>query len=45
MFKTPVQVVAKPQSVSVTQVLPVVILIIAVLIGAGYYLFVVRKKK
>lgn len=45
MFKTPVQVVAQPQSVSVMQALPVVILIIAVLIGAGYYLFVVRKKK
>ncbi|MFA5221222.1 MAG: S-layer protein [Methanoregula sp.] len=45
MFKTPVQVVAKPQSASVMQVLLVAILIVAVLIGAGYYLLVVRKKK
>lgn len=44
MFKAPVQVVPRPPK-GITDYLPVLILVAAVIIGAGYYLLVVRKKK
>jgi hypothetical protein len=44
-IKVPVQVVAKPASAGVMQLLPVLILIALITGGAGYYLLVMRKKK
>jgi hypothetical protein len=43
-FKVPVQVVAKPASAGITQLLTI-LLAIALIAGAGYYLLVMRKKK
>jgi len=44
-FKADVQVVARPTSVSIMQSLPIVALVAIVLIGAGYYVLIMRKKK
>lgn len=44
-FKADVQVVARPASVSIMQSLPIVALVAIVLIGAGYYVLIMRKKK
>jgi hypothetical protein len=44
-FKVPVQVVAPPASAAILQVLPVVVVIALIAIGAGYYLLIMRKKK
>ena len=44
-FKADVQVVARPASVSIMQSLPIVALVALVLIGAGYYVLIMRKKK
>jgi hypothetical protein len=42
-FKVPVQVVAKPASASIMQLLPV-LLVIALIAGAGYYLLVMERR-
>ena len=42
-FKVPVQVVAKPASSGIVQLLPALIIVL-IIAGAGYYLLVMRKK-
>ena len=44
VFKIDVHVVARPGSSSAMQMVPVIVLIAAILVGAGYYVFVKRKK-
>nr|WP_319377201.1 S-layer protein [uncultured Methanoregula sp.] len=44
-FKLPIQIVQKPASSGIFQILPVLILIVLIAAGAGYYLLVMRKKK
>ncbi|MFA4878003.1 MAG: S-layer protein [Methanoregula sp.] len=44
-FKAPVQVMVKPASAGIVQMLPALILIVLIVAGAGYYLLVMRKKK
>jgi len=44
-FKVPVSVEIKPASGGLASMLPVLVLIIIIGIGAGYYLLVMRKKK
>jgi hypothetical protein len=44
-LKVPVQVVSKPASAGVMQILPALILIALIAGGAGYYLLVMRKKR
>jgi hypothetical protein len=44
-LKVPVQVVAKPASAGLMQLLPALILFVLIAGGAGYYLLVMRKKK
>ena len=44
-FTTDIQVVATQDSGSVMGMLPVLVVIVLVVAGAGYYLFVMRKKK
>lgn len=44
MFKANVQVVARPDSGFASQMVPTMVLIVAILVGAGYYVFVKRKK-
>lgn len=43
--KVPVQVVAKPVSSGIFTMLPVLVIVVLVALGAGYYLLVMRKKK
>ncbi len=44
-FKVPVQVAALPPSTGILRMLPVIVVIALIAIGAGYYLLVMRKKK
>ncbi|MFA4849769.1 MAG: S-layer protein [Methanoregula sp.] len=44
-FKVPILVEPKPVSSGLASMLPVLVLIVIIGIGAGYYLLVVRKKK
>jgi hypothetical protein len=44
-IKVPVQIVAKPASSGIMQLLPALIVIALIAAGAGYYLLVMRKKK
>jgi hypothetical protein len=44
VFKIDVHVVARPGSGSAMQMVPVIVLIAAILVGAGYYIFVKRKQ-
>jgi hypothetical protein len=44
-FKIPVRVAAQPASAGTLQMLPIVVVTVLIVIGAGYYLLVIRKKK
>jgi len=44
-FKAPVNVVLQPESAGLLQIPAALTLIVLILIGAGYYTFVMRKKK
>jgi hypothetical protein len=44
-FKVPVSVEPKPASSGLASMLPLLVLIVIIGIGAGYYLLVMRKKK
>ena len=44
-FKVPVSVEPKPASSGLASMLPILVLIVIIGIGAGYYLLVMRKKK
>ena len=44
-FKVPVQIVAKPASSGIVPLLPILVVIVLIGAGAGYYLLVMRKKK
>jgi len=44
-FRVPVRVAAQPVSVGVLKMLPAFVVAVLIVIGAGYYLLVIRKKK
>lgn len=44
-FKVPIQITAKPASSGIIQLLPIVIILVLIGAGAGYYLLIMRKKK
>ena len=44
-FPVAVQVVARPAYAGIIQILPLVAVVAIVLIGAGYYVLIMRKKK
>jgi hypothetical protein len=44
-FRTPIQIAPKPASSGIVQLLPVLIIVVLIGAGAGYYLLVMRKKK